>query len=535
MKKMTILAFCGLFAWGMQAQTANDALLLGQYDIGGSARYMSMAGAFNALGGDFSTLSVNPAGLGVYRSNEFSLTADLDVISTEAKVRPNLSIPSTSLSDMKVNMNLQNMGYVLNTQLNRSGLISLNFGFGYNRLKNYHRAYHAEALSSPHSLTYNWAASINNNGLNGSTAGAYAADQAYLLNTERDRDAVLFAESPLLNGAPVDYVKDVVEKGRINEWVFSVGGNVDHRVYFGATIGLQSITMTKDYTQTEYFLNIDDPSNEKDNYSYFRYEDDFFNREYIADENDYFTYNSRETTSGIGLQGKFGVIVRPIDMLRIGVALHTPSINFLSVEQSTELTNNTWYYDEAGNEGAGAVGFEELPEIQYRTVSPYKVHLSAAVTLGKRVALDAEAEIVDYSSMRVMGTDGQSSTYESVNNAIKGMYKATYNTRLGAEVKLVPALALRAGFAFTGSPFENNLYYNAGQAEDAADYVGNRYAYSLGFGYRTGDFFMDFAYVLNRQSMRSFVFDDAIDVYEFDEIDLTQTMSQFMMTIGMKF
>lgn len=535
MKKYFILSSFLLLVFALQAQTASDALMIGQHQTGGSARYMSMAGAFNALGGDFSTLSVNPAGLGVYRSSELTLTSDLNFNATTAKVRSNLSNPSTSTGDLKANFNLQNFGYVVNTQLDTSGLVSLNFGLGYNRLKNYHRSYRAEALSSPHSLTDNWANSINNNGLNGATTGAYVADQAYLLNTVRIGDNISDAKSPLLNGASVDYIKDVVEKGRINEWVFSVGGNYEHRVYFGATLGLQSISMEKDFTQTEYFLNIADAGNDNYGESYLRYESATSDRIYISNDEDYFNYYTKEKTEGFGLQAKFGVLIRPIDMLRIGVAVHTPSVNFLTVNQSSELINNTWYFDEAGMERAGSEGYEELNVYEYRTVSPYKLHVSAGVTLGKRVALDAEAELVDYSSMRVMGADGRTSTYESTNDAIAAMYKAAYNARVGAEFKLIPSVALRAGAAYAGSPFDNNIYYDNGQAIDAADYVGARYTYSLGFGYRSGDFFLDFAYVLNQQSNRSFVFDDAIDTYEFDELDLSQTLSQFMMTVGMKF
>lgn len=535
MKRITIISLLALMVLGAQAQTANDALVIGQQNIGGSARYMSMAGAFNALGGDFSTLSVNPAGLGVYRSSEFTLTGDLNFNATTAEIRPNLSSPQTSTSDMKANVNLQNLGYVINTQLNSSGLISLNFGLGYNRLKNYHRSYRAEAFSSPHSLTDNWANSINGNGLNGATTGAYVADQAYLLNTVRNGDNIFDAKSPLLNGASVDYVKDVVEKGRVNEWVFSVGGNYDHRVYFGATFGIQNIKMEKDFTQTEYFLNIAEDGHANDGESYLRYESATTDRIYMANDEDYFNYNTLEKTEGFGLQAKFGVIVRPIDMLRIGVAVHTPSVNFLTVNQSSELYNNTWYFDDFGNEGAGETGYEELNQYEYRTLSPYKVHLSAGVTLGKRLALDAEVEMVDYSSMRIMGAEGRTSTYESANDAIKAMYKTAYNTRLGAEYKLLPSLAVRAGLAYTGSAFDTNIYYNNNSPQDAADYVGDRYTYSLGFGYRAGDFFLDCAYVLNQQSGRTFVFDDAIDVYEFDEMDLSQTLSQFMMTVGMKF
>ena len=49
----------------IMAQTAIDAYSISQNDLRGSARFMSMGGAFTALGGDISTLNQNPGGIGV--------------------------------------------------------------------------------------------------------------------------------------------------------------------------------------------------------------------------------------------------------------------------------------------------------------------------------------------------------------------------------------------------------------------------------------------------------------------------------------
>ena len=51
------------------AQGEMDAYRFSQTELNGTARSMSMGGAFGALGGDMSVMSHNPAGLGVYRSS----------------------------------------------------------------------------------------------------------------------------------------------------------------------------------------------------------------------------------------------------------------------------------------------------------------------------------------------------------------------------------------------------------------------------------------------------------------------------------
>ena len=70
-----------LLRYGVFAQSAIDAYRFSQPDLRGTARFMGMGGAFGALGGDLSTLSQNPAGIGVYRSNEPLQSKGLSVAS----------------------------------------------------------------------------------------------------------------------------------------------------------------------------------------------------------------------------------------------------------------------------------------------------------------------------------------------------------------------------------------------------------------------------------------------------------------------
>jgi len=544
MKRIVLIMTLALSIFSLSGQTANDAITFGQQYHGGTARYMSMGGAFNALGGDFSTLSVNPAGIGIYRSNEFTFTGDLRFNETTTGVNAAttqiggqaLSPYSTSLTDTKSNFNFNSVGYVSGADVNSSqGLVRINYGFGFNRLKNYHKAYRGEVLNSTHSLTDNWAKSLNDFGTSGATTGAFIANQAYLMNTPNGvQDSYT---SPLIEGATTDYIKDVVEEGKINEWVFSVGGNVDHWLYFGATFGLQDISIRKEYFQTEYFWNTSSDDSFYDGNSYHRYSDDgAMETAYEANDEDYFNYYSQEQIDGTGINGKFGVIVRPLDAFRFGLAIHTPTVNFIRVEQYADIYNNTYFFDEDNNENAGGEGYESVTPDDYRTISPYKLHGSAAVLLGKVLALDAEVDMIDYSSMKIKNTSGGTLDYQQANDAIKEMYKTSYNARVGAEFRVVPAMALRAGFSYYGSPYEDNIAYDAsGEMTDAADYIGNRFDYSGGMGFRAGDFFLDLAYIHSVQENRNMLFDGAISPNEFYEMDLDQKTNRFMMTMGFKF
>ena len=58
-----------------QAALSGESIArLSQPQLFGTARSMAMANAFASLGGDVASMSINPAGLGMYRHNELSIT-----------------------------------------------------------------------------------------------------------------------------------------------------------------------------------------------------------------------------------------------------------------------------------------------------------------------------------------------------------------------------------------------------------------------------------------------------------------------------
>ena len=74
MKKIFALAIVSLAMTSIQAQDINDALRYAQTDLGGTARFRAMSGAFGALGGDFSAINVNPAGSAIFANNQVGVT-----------------------------------------------------------------------------------------------------------------------------------------------------------------------------------------------------------------------------------------------------------------------------------------------------------------------------------------------------------------------------------------------------------------------------------------------------------------------------
>ena len=105
MKKAFLICIAALATGaGALAQNEVDALRFSQLTFGGSGRFMGMGGSFGALGGDISALSFNPAGIAVYRKNEFSFTPAFYSQTSSSLYR------GTGSSEIKHNFNIGHLG-----------------------------------------------------------------------------------------------------------------------------------------------------------------------------------------------------------------------------------------------------------------------------------------------------------------------------------------------------------------------------------------------------------------------------------------
>ena len=58
------------FTYSQSLSYVDLAQLFSRDDFNGSARFEALSGAFGALGGDISSMTVNPAGLSVFSKNK---------------------------------------------------------------------------------------------------------------------------------------------------------------------------------------------------------------------------------------------------------------------------------------------------------------------------------------------------------------------------------------------------------------------------------------------------------------------------------
>jgi hypothetical protein len=498
MKKYILLSGLLTAATMAFAQQEFDAFKYSMTDISGSARYVSMSGAFGALGGDMSTLGMNPAGIAVYRSSEISITPSLKSTKT------NSVFNKISSSDTKNNLAIDNFGWVGSFRTsNDTELSNFNFGISFNKIKDYSRNISVIGKGGSYSLITK--ATDDQNKMGGTTIDLSSlADlmfQGYLINKTTPT-----YETLLYDGEKFNSTNYLMESGGINEWNLSTGANYAHYFYFGASIGIQSINYNLSSTYTEIF---------KDGLG--------------------FDIRNALTTEGAGVNLKIGVIVRPIPELRIGVAAHTPTYYTMTDIYNSSISS-VGVKDENGNP---PYYLNEEASFDYILETPSRILYSVAYQFGKKGFLSLDWDIVDYKEMKLNSSDGI--PFDDTNSMIGGDFKAVSNLRLGGEYRLSESVSLRGGAAWYQSPVNSSLEklnYEVLTPSTTPQYgiVKDTYYLSCGIGYRTGGFFLDAALQNQYHNENFYNYYDPTENANYKKYSkLTTSRTNLIVSLGFKF
>lgn len=486
-----LLLIFSLAVISLYSQTQEDALRYSRTSISGSARYMGMSGAYSSIGADFSSLSMNPAGIGMFRMSELMLTPVITFNETEATYFGELR------NDSKYNLNLGNIGYVYSAPVtgngNEAGWKRIQFGFGLNRINNFNNRIFIQGFNNNSSLM---------------TGYAHMADHKLPENLDRFTTKLAYDAWLIWPMDTVDYYYDadayfgnvmqqqtITTSGSMSEMIFSIGSNYNDRFYIGATVGVPYIRFKweSEYTET-------DPDN-------------------ISPE--FISLTRRETveTRGTGLNLKLGVIARATDWLRLGAAFHTPTYyGNMRDEWRYRMSSELLLNNKIENRSAES----PLGNFDYELTTPMRAIGSATVLFGKSGLVSAEYEFADYSEIKL---NSSSFKYVDENRSIRDNYTAAHNIRLGTEWRLNDVY-FRGGYAIFGSPYKSGV--NDGK--------GNQF--SLGLGFRQQDYYIDFAYVnSNYKEDRYMYWVPEGENLNFVTPVANQSFSrqQYMLTLGWRF
>jgi len=485
MKKIVIsIMICILVLPAISAQDETDALRYSQNFLGGTARSVAMGGAFGALGGDFSSLSLNPAGIGVYRSTEISFTPVLFFNSTSTKYLDEITDEESS------KMNVSNLGFV-STRLTgaESGWVSWSFGVGFNRINDFERStfmdgYMIDAVEGNSSLLDNFTNRANAG--EWSTHYEQVAFDAYGIDT---LPGGVEYYNLLLEGGHTQYQsRRIRESGGSAEYLFSIGGNYSNKLYVGASFGI---------TRVGYTYRID------------HYEEDDAG---IIDDFGSFDFSETIRNFSTGYTLKAGLIYRPVSVLRLGAAVHLPTFYRMREEWETEMEShfdNRDYYQ----------ALSPINEFDFRLRTPMKFIGSVAFQLPRLATFSFDYELVDYSGSHY---DSRPTDEEllKMNDRIEGVFRVTHNLRAGAEVKL-GNFYMRGGYAHYASPYRDGH----------VNHIMNYDILSGGIGFRLENVSFDFAYSLRNSRYLHYL-------YVPENLNMANTIenkSQIMATVGFRF
>lgn len=497
MKRYLILfTITFLVPYFSQAQDLVDALRYSQIQVQGTARAGGMGNAFGALGGDFTSVSINPAGIGLYRSGEFAITPK----SNHTKIES--SYWGATTDDTNYKFTLNNLSYVSTIPTkatSEAGMISVNIGLGYNRMKDFGSSAYAVGNRIDGSYMDHFA--DNANADNWSDYYEELAWQTDMLLYDEENGEYWHDLQDA--GYGQNQTKSISRGGSIDEYSLTVGLNFNHKFYLGASWGISDLY----YRESTQIYEVD----AQDNIPYFNE----------------FWFNSYLRTYGYGHNFKFGAIYKPIHEVRLGVSIHTPTYYKLHDYFETSMHSYITYDD-------GSERYDEYSpsnNYDYKLKTPLRTTFSGAFLLAKKGLISVDYELVNYGKAELShGGDGY--RFGAENEDIAEAYKTSGNLRVGGEYMMNKAFTLRAGYTNIGSAYNSNAFGASQPNSDASMNV-----YSAGLGFRSGFFFADVAY--RYSTMESFDHPYPVPVSEVypapQMIGFKTTKNDVLLTIGYKF
>ena len=560
MNKTLLAGMLAALPGAMMAQSALDAYSVSQNDLRGSARFMSMGGAFTALGGDISTLNQNPGGIGVYRTSDLSAT--LDITMQSAKFRAG----GMTNTENHTNVACNSFGYVGTVNLgSNSAMPFFNWGASYSRVASFDRRYRGSMGAIGTSLT-NLVADYTS--ADGYTPGEMSFGDKYspYLDSSAPWSSILMFQgggiSPLSPGSNsytglFDYNEktgstgsaaiDIEEKGHIDEYSINFGGNISDVVYWGIGFGITDI----DYkTRAFYSESIDNafaPGVD-------------LNKEPTYTRGDAaYTLDNFKHIWGSGFNFKAGLIFKPVNEFRLGIAVHTPTYYNLSYEGGATMSYDYQAAAYNGEPYNGSVMTDEgyLDEFDWKTRSPWRLMVGAAGVIGGRAIISADYEYRATNDIKVQDFNGND--YRDLNEDVKTYYKAQNIMRLGLEYRVTPQFSVRAGYVYETSPVTQEAmdgysmtangptanYVFTGGADDTEtlpSYTFDKTTQYItcGLGYRYKNFYADAAYVHRSRKSKFSAFTDYNENSTGDLIlaptgSISDNNNSVVLTVGFRF
>jgi hypothetical protein len=508
MKKLLLIMIAILGFGVAQSQEITDAVRYSQENLNGTARFRGMSGAFGALGGDLSSININPAGSAIFNNNQVGITFS----NFGTKNNSNYFGNNENSKDNSFDLNQAGGVFVFKNADPSSNWKKISVEINYENANKFNNSVFSAGTNPDNSVSnyfLHYANSANGgapvpqdlvNTQNGETISSlysylggnlpnsqypnlsgYAAQQAML----GYQAFIINATSPADNNSTytsnVPFTNIPAEKDKYyyiqKNSVISTGNN--------GKLSFNAATSYKD----KLFIGI----NLNSHFSDFRQSSSYYEQNNFPitanSEVSRLQFDNELYTHGTGFSFQIGAIAKVTNAVRLGLAYQSPTW----YNMSDELTQNVWAVAE-NTSGELPAAFAN-PNITnyyepYKLQTPSKYTGSFAYIFGKSGLISIDYAMKDYSKTKFMPTNDP--YFMDTNNTMSNILNSTGELRVGGELK-IKEWSLRGGYRFEQSPYKNKTT------------IGDLTGYSGGLGYNFGATKLDLAYsYAQRNSQQGF-------------------------------
>ncbi len=414
------------------AQSFEESLLFAAPSFDGSARYISVGGAFHALGGEMSSVTDNPAGAAVYLHDRFELSIDLGIRKTESSYLSG----GGNATESGMGMPLLGFNKVFSVAPDQSRRWF--FGFVLRRELDFSRSIEVDARNPDNSIIDQWIDNSNgiapNDLLGNGLLFERMAWETFLTDVQ---DSGNWSYTSFATGLNLDQSYRETSSGRRSALQFHLAGSSDHRWFYGVGIGIPLLNFNQQWTYLESGFDSNSTI-------------------------DRFSLTEEYQTDAIGFNLNVGVIYRPVESLRLSLSYRSPS--WYASNSNYTTSAESFFRDGGPNARTGY--FNE--GIEYSTTGAQRIGAGLAYVYKDRGFISFSCETSDAANTRLKSRDF---SVDDINAQIEQQLQWSWTYRLGTEWN-IEHWALRGGLVYSNSldRFEDN----------------SSLAYSLGLGYDFG-------------------------------------------------
>lgn len=513
MKKIIFILTSFACTGTILAQDPTDAIRYSWTISSGTARQQAVGGAMASLGGDLSAAYVNPAGLGFYKTGDFVLSPGFNLWKNKATYNGRVE------KDDRKYASFGTSGLVIGggTEKDRKGRSSSSaFALAINRSANVGSNLLYRGVNNQSSYSHKFLEEINgvrdaNAVANNYPFGTSLAFNTYWIDTVAGGSSGNYqfqTRAPFATGLIQENV--VESRGGVTELALAFANATNDKWFWGFTLGVPFLHYDRTSTFTEADATTD-----------------------ATNKFDYAVYTQNLETKGSGINLKMGVIYKPVEYVRLGLAFHTPSFYRLNDQYSASVTTNTESYQGTMSQASSLLNNNVDGQFSYWMFTPYRLMASASYVLREiedvrkqKGFLTADIEYVNYKASSYTtdpegdNSQGTKDYLKSLNKAIDNAYKGAFNFRAGGELKFTTIMT-RLGVAYYGNPYQ-----------DIAGEKGDRFQLSGGLGYRNKGIFIDLTYVHTMGKDVDFAY--RLQNRPFSAASLRQTGGNVLLTVGFK-